>query len=169
MKIILQLSEKDKVGDWYLYQKYIELRIFVSNILPYKLPKHKCMRIFSLEYFRNFLNSDSINFMAAKRKTQFKLKNQVGPFIINNKDAENEITKKLSEYSFEESFSWNYDPQGILSKLRVKCKLTPFIHEAKPDIEKFANQIEWLENTLTDTTNKTDTTQALEVVKQPKA
>ena len=80
--------------------------------------------------------------MAAKNKTQFKLKNQIGPFICNHRDAEKEAAKQLLEYKFEESFPWNYDPQGILSKLRVKCKLTPFIHEAKPEIEKFANQIE---------------------------
>ena len=87
MKRILQLSEQNKVGDWYLYEKNSELRNFGSNLLTYKLPKHVCMRIFSLEYLRQILNSDSINFMATKKKTQFKLKNQVGPFIINHIDA----------------------------------------------------------------------------------
>ena len=86
MKIILHLSEQNKVGDWYLYGKHTDLRIFGSNMLPYKLPKHVCMRIFALEYLRQILNADSINFMEAKKKTQFKLKNQVGPFIINHRD-----------------------------------------------------------------------------------
>ena len=67
----------------------------------------------------------------------------------------------------EESFPWNYDPQGILSKLRVKCKLTPFIHESKPEIEKFANQIEWVENTLTEAVNQRNTSNTLEISKQP--
>jgi len=71
------------------------------------------------------------------------------------------------EYKFEESFPWNYDPQGILSKLRVKCKFTPFIHEAKPEIENFSNQIEWTENTLIDAMNKGNTSQPLEISKQP--
>ena len=34
MKIILELSEQNKVGDWYLYEKHTELRIFGSNLLP---------------------------------------------------------------------------------------------------------------------------------------
>ena len=167
MKRILQLLEHNNVGDWYLYEKCTELRIFGSNLLPYKFPKHVCMIIFSLEYLRQILNSDSINFMAAKKKTQFKLKNQVGPFIINHRDAEKEVTKKLSEFKFEESFPWNYDPQGILSKLRVKCKLTPFIHESKPEIEKISNQMEWIENTMREAASQKDTTQALEVSKKP--
>ena len=95
------------------------------------------MRVFALQYIRQILNFDSINFLAAKKKTQFKLKNQVGLFIYNHGDAEQEATKRLLEYRFEESISWNYDPQGILTKMRVKCKLTPYIHEKKPEIEQY--------------------------------
>ena len=63
------------------------------------------MRVFNLEYIRKVLNSNSINFLAAKKKTQFKLKNQVGPFICNHRDAEAEATKQLLEYKFEKIFS----------------------------------------------------------------
>ena len=58
--------------------------------------------------------------MASKKKTQFKLKNQIGPFIVNNRDALKEIAKKLSDYKFQEIFYWNYDPQGIISNIRIK-------------------------------------------------
>ena len=102
-----------------MYEKHTEIRFFGSNLLPYKLPKFVPMRVFSLGYIRQILNFDSINFLAANKKTKFKLKNQVGPFICNHRDAETEATKQLREYKFEESFSWNYDPQGILSKMRV--------------------------------------------------
>ena len=124
------------------------------------------MRFFALEYIRQILNSDSINFLADKKKIQFKLKNQVGPFICNNKDAEMEATKQLLEYRFEESFSWNYDPQGILSKMRVKCKLTPYIHEKKLDIEKYVNQTEWTENTFLDAVKQGDTSHTLQTANQ---
>ena len=69
IKKILQLSKQTKTGDWYLYEKHTEIRVFGSNLLPYKLPKHVSMRIFSLEYIRKILNFDSINFLAAKKKT----------------------------------------------------------------------------------------------------
>jgi len=53
------------------------------------------MRIFSLEYFRQIINSDEVNFLSAKKKTQFKMKNQLGPFIFNNRDAGLEEDKIL--------------------------------------------------------------------------
>ena len=93
--------------------------------------------------------------MATKKNTHFKLKNQIGPFIVKNRQAEKEISRILSEYHFQESFKWNYDPQGLLSAIRVKCKLQPFIHDPKPGIKKFANQIEWVENILVDPTADT--------------
>ena len=65
------------------------------------------------------------------------MNNQIGPFIVNNGDALKEIVMKLSEFKFQESFYWNYDPHGILSNIRIKCKLTPFMHNSKPEIEKF--------------------------------
>ena len=72
-------------------KKHTDIRVFGSNLLPYKLPKHVSMRIFALEYIRQILNSNSINFMVAKNKTQFKLKNQIGPFICNHRDEEKEV------------------------------------------------------------------------------
>ena len=95
------------------------------------------MRVFALEYIRKILNSDSIKILATKNKTEFKLKNQVGPFIYNNREASVEVAKQLLEYKFDESFLWNYDPYGIISKMKVKCKLTPYIHDKKPEIEEF--------------------------------
>ena len=45
--------------------------------------------------------------------------------------------------------------------------MTPFIHESKPEVEKFANQIEWVENTLTEAVNQRNTSHTLEISKQP--
>ena len=104
MKRILQLSEQNKMGDWFLYEKHTKIRIFGSNLLPYKLLKYMNIRIFAFGYLRQILNSKSINFLAERKKTQFKLKNQVGPFIINNREAEKEISKRLVEFKFQEIF-----------------------------------------------------------------
>ena len=40
-------------------------------------------------------------------------------------------------------------------------KLTPFIHESKPEIEKYSNQSEWLENTLQEVEEQPDTSSIL--------
>ena len=95
------------------------------------------MRLFALEYIREIINSDLVNFLAAKRKTQFKLKNQVGPFICDSREVGAEAAKQLLEYKFSEIFLWYYDPYGIISEMRVKCKLTAYVHDKKPDIESF--------------------------------
>jgi len=52
--------------------------------------------------------------------------------------------------NFSNIFKWQYDPLGVINKLRLKFKLSPFMHEFKAEIEKYANQSEWLENTLMD-------------------
>ena len=76
--------------------------------------------------------------------------------IVNNRDALKEIVRKFSEFKFQERFYWNYDPQGILSNIRVKCKLTPFFHVSRLEIEKYANQMEWIETTLIDPSTNTE-------------
>ena len=61
---------------------------------------------------------------------------------------------------------WYYDPLGVISKLRVKCKLTPYVQEKKPDIEKYSNQSKWLENTLIQAEKKGYTSQILQAPAQ---
>jgi hypothetical protein len=46
------------------------------------------------------------------------------------------------------SFTWHYDPCGIISEMRVKNKNIPYVHESRPEVEKFANQTVWEPNTL---------------------
>jgi len=83
----LQLAKKSKVGDWYLYQNHTEIRVYGYQLAPYKLPKYLLMRIYALEYFRKIINLDEVNFLSARKKTQFNMKNQLGPFICLNREA----------------------------------------------------------------------------------
>jgi hypothetical protein len=98
------------------------------------------VRIFSLEYIRQMINSDDIHFVSLKKKQQLRIKGQIGSFIWF-----------LKEMKFDVSFLWKYDPCGIISEMRVKNKNIPYVHSPKPEIEKFANQTEWEENTLEET------------------
>lgn len=106
------------------------------------------MRIFSLEYIIQMINMDEINFVSGKRKSQFKIKSQVGPFICNSKAAGIEADSILKQINFHLSFTWSYDPFSIISNLRVEHKTTPYNHTPKPEIEKFMNQDQWEENIL---------------------
>ena len=47
-----------------MYQNHIEIRVYGSNIIPYKLPKYLPMRLFYLEDTRQIINSDGIKFLA---------------------------------------------------------------------------------------------------------
>jgi len=96
------------------------------------------------------MNSDEFNFVSAKKRTQFKVKNELGPFICNSREARQEADLILQQIKFHNSSMWRYDPQGFMSKLRQKVKLRPYIHHPIPEIERYANQSEWVENTLID-------------------
>ncbi len=104
IKRVLQLANNSRVGDWYLYQNHTEIRIYGCELPPYKLPKYLLMRIFSLEYFSQMIAVDGVNFIAARKKTQFKMKNQMGPFICNNKEAGPQADKILKKFKFKNSF-----------------------------------------------------------------
>jgi len=73
-KWILHLSDQAKAKYWYLYQNYIEIRVYGCEFPPYKLTKYLQMRIFALEYIRQMLKSDAIHFVVETRKAQLRIK-----------------------------------------------------------------------------------------------
>jgi len=96
------------------------------------------------------MNSDDVNFVLAKKRTQFKVKNQLSPFICNSREEGQEANLIMQQMKFQNNFMWRYDPQGFMTKLRQKVKLGPYIHHSILEIERYANQSDWLENTLVD-------------------
>jgi hypothetical protein len=76
-KNILQLSPDKRVGDWYLFENHIEIRVYGVEVQPFLLPRFLTPRIFSLEFIRKRLNSDYIHFVSKKHKVRFKLKKEV--------------------------------------------------------------------------------------------
>ena len=83
IKRVLQLANNSRVGDWYLYPNHTEIRIYGYELPPYKLPKYLAMILFSLEYFRKMIGVHEVHFLVVMKKTQFKMKNKMGPFICN--------------------------------------------------------------------------------------
>lgn len=77
---------------------------------------------------------DDLHFVAAKKKSQFKIKAWVGPFICNTMAAGKDANFLLKQMNFKLSFTWSYDPFGIISKLSVEQKTTPYTHTPKPEI-----------------------------------
>ena len=96
------------------------------------------------------MNSDDIHFVSLKKKQQLRIKGQIGSFICNIRGTREEVDRMLNEMKFFMSFTWHYDPCEIISEMRVKNKNVSYAHESKPKIEKFANQIVWVPDTLMD-------------------
>lgn len=75
------------------------------------------------------LNMDEIHFVTAKKKSQFKIKTQIEPLIWNRMVAGEEVDKLLKEMHFILRFTYSYYLLG-------------------QEIDKYKNQLEWVENTL---------------------
>ena len=108
------------------------------------------MRLFALEYFRQFIHADLTHFCNAKKKAQLKIRNQLGPFVFNKREAWEEADKILGEQlKLKQSFYWApYDPNHFISLRRIKYRLAAYEHCTIPQIEQFANQQEWVKGTL---------------------
>lgn len=63
---ILQLSKKKRIGDLYLAKKYTILRIYGSELKPYRLPVYLTPIILAMEYIRQRLSSDHTHFAVTK-------------------------------------------------------------------------------------------------------
>ena len=95
------------------------------------------MRLFALEYYRQIMNSNDINFVSAKKKTQVKIKNQLGPYVIHDTDAWKDVENILEDYlRLKKSFGWvPYDPCSFISDRRVRYRLSVYVHHRIPEIE----------------------------------
>jgi hypothetical protein len=125
------------------------------------------VRIFALEYISQIMNSDDIHFVSLKKKQQLRIKRQIGSFIYNSRGTGEEADRMLKEMKFSMSFTWNYDPCGIILEMRLKNKNVPYAHESKPEIEKFANQIVCVPNTLMDVGQQVEVEQQVPLTSVP--
>ena len=96
------------------------------------------------------MNSDEVHFIKAKKKARLEIKDQLGPFICNIWEVGKEADEILQRLNLKQSFIWRYDPLDFICNRRQKNKIAPYIHHRIPEIEKYANQLEWVENTLED-------------------
>jgi len=107
------------------------------------------MRLFALEYYRQMINSDLVHFTKAKKKAQLRIKDHLGPFVCNTREAWKVGEQILeNELKLNKSFSRNpYDPHSFICDRRMKNKLSPYLHHRIPKIEKFSNMDESREGT----------------------
>ena len=85
MKLMLQSSSDDRIGDWFLYKYFTVLRVYGFTGEPYKLPIFLTPRIFALEFMRQRLCVEEEHFGAFKKSSNIKFSLKVGPFIFKKK------------------------------------------------------------------------------------
>ena len=144
------MSKVYSIGDWYYYQNHTVNRIYGCELAPYRFPRYVPMRMFALEYFRQFGNADVKNFSGKGKKAQLKVRNQLGHFIYNKREEDwQEVDRMLEGLGLKTSFLWKpYDPNHFITLRRVKYRLASYNHVRMPHIEKYANQIKWRRGTL---------------------
>jgi len=82
------------------------------------MPKYLPMRLFSLEYYRQIINSDEVHFVRTKKKAQLRIKDHLGPFICNSREAGKEADEILQRLKLKQSFMWTYDPHSFICNRR---------------------------------------------------
>ena len=69
MQRIRHLSKGYSIGDWYYYQNHTVIKIYGYELAPYRLPKYVPMRLFALEYYRQFNNAYLTHIYGARKKS----------------------------------------------------------------------------------------------------
>lgn len=66
----------------------------------------------------------------------YKLPMTVDPFIVNMRQAFEEVTKMLDEMHMMLGESWAYDPHNVISNRKIENGYSAFIHESRLDLER---------------------------------
>ena len=103
MKLMLQSSSEDRIGDWFTGEPYT-LHVFLTP------------RIFALEFMRQRLCAEEEHFGAFNKSSNIKFPLKVGPFIFKNKSALMVVEKLLEIMDFQKDQRINYDLHHIISQ-----------------------------------------------------
>ena len=78
LKDLLQLSFHTKMGDRFIFENHIVIRIYGFEGETYLLPPFLTPRISSLGFIRNRLATDQLHFIGNNKTSTFKLHQKVG-------------------------------------------------------------------------------------------
>jgi hypothetical protein len=170
MKISLQPNPESKIGDWMLFIQSTVIWVYGYQEGPYLLPVFLTPRIFSLEFIRQRIISETEHFLKAHKASNLKFPFIVGPFVVKNKSCLPQIQSKLSEFGFTQLQGRKYDLHQIISKRRLVSKQGPYEHEHVEGFDKLANLETCVDMEVTlqhDQTKHTETTSQQSPTQKP--
>ena len=81
MRTNLQIGS-EIIGDWFLYAKYTEIRLYGFTGNLFLLPTFLTNKIFSLEFVRQMIHIEKKNFMNIKKGCNISFHYTIGCFVI---------------------------------------------------------------------------------------
>jgi hypothetical protein len=125
MKSYLQPNPENRVGDWVLFMHSTVIWVYGCQEAPYLLPIFLTPRVFSLEFIRQRIISETKHFLKMHKASNLKFPFIIGPFVVKTRSCLSQIQAKLKEFGFAQLQGRRYDPHQIISKRRLMNKQGP--------------------------------------------
>jgi hypothetical protein len=164
MRSYLQPNPENKVGYWVLFMHSEIIWVYGCHESPYLLPILLTPRIFSLEFIRQRITSETQHFLKLHRASNLKFLFVIGPFIVKSRSCLSQVQAKLAEFGFAQLHGRRYDSHQIIFKRRQMNKSAPYEHEYVEGFDKLDN-LEFCVDI--ETTLQPVQTQQMEVALQP--
>jgi hypothetical protein len=139
MKSYLQPNPENRVGDWVLFMHSTVIWVYGCQEAPYLLPIFLTPRVFSLEFIRQRIISETEHFLKLHKASNLKFPFIIGPFVVKTRSCLSQIQTKLKEFGFSQLQGRRYDPHQVISKRRLMNKHAPYEHEYVEGFDKLAN------------------------------
>jgi hypothetical protein len=139
MKSYLQTNPENKVGDWMLFIHSTVIWVYGCQEEPHLLPVFLTPRVFSLEFIRQRIISETKYFLKMHKKSNLQFPFIIRPFVMKTRSSLPQIQAKLKEFGFVQLQGRKYDPHQIISKIRLMSKQGPYEHEYVEGFDKLAN------------------------------
>jgi hypothetical protein len=111
----LHLNPDIKVGDWFLFKRYIVIRIYGYGVEPCQLHVYIPPLLFALEYYGKRLATNKLHFISKSKKPSFNLRATFSSFIIKNRPTIDYVNNLLSSFGLKKDVLWKYDPYHVIS------------------------------------------------------
>jgi hypothetical protein len=139
MKISLQPNPENRVGDWMLFMHSTVIWVYGYQEGPYLLSLFLTPRVFSLEFIKQRIISETEHFLKMHKASNLKFPFIIGPFVANTRSCLPQIQAKLSEFGFTQSQGRKYEPHRVISRRSMMIKQGPYEHEHVEGFDKLVN------------------------------
>ena len=110
MRQMLQFSKGGRIGDWFLSDFGITIRLYGFIHPPHILPAFLTPRIFFLELIRQKLMVEEEHFLNFKNNSNLVFPWKLGPYTVRNRATLTLVSNLLRGMEFPQDQAINSDP-----------------------------------------------------------